>query len=100
MYDWLKKLGIHPENPGVFCGEWHGSGPLRERITPIDGKVIAAVREAAPGDYEIAVTRAQEAFLKWRTTPAPVRGETIRRFGNVLRAAKADLAKLVTLETG
>src|SRR5258708_12851140 len=99
MHDFLEKLGIRPINPGVFCGQWRGNGPVRERLSPIDGQVIARVREAAAEDYEAAVTRAQEAFLKWRTIPAPVRGETIRRFGNALREAKPDLAKLVTLET-
>ena len=96
----LDRLGITPLNSGVFCGEWRGSGQVRERVSPIDGKVIASVREATAQDYEFAVGRAQEAFLKWRTVPAPVRGETIRRFGNALRQAKSDLAKLVTLETG
>ncbi len=100
MRDFLENLGISPINPGVFCGQWRGNGPVRERVSPIDGQVIARVREAAAEDYEVAVTRAQEAFLKWRSVPAPVRGETIRRFGNALRKAKSDLAKLVTLETG
>ena len=68
---WLENLGIEPVNPGVFCGEWRGSGPVRERRTPIDGTVIAQVREASPEDYEIVISRAHEAFLKWRTTPAP-----------------------------
>jgi aldehyde dehydrogenase (NAD+) len=58
------------------------------------------VRGASPGDYECVITRAQEAFLQWRKIPAPVRGETIRRFGNALRERKPDLGKLVTLETG
>src|ERR1043165_9308083 len=100
MHNWLERLGIGPTNPGVFCGEWRGGGPVRERVTPIDGKVIAGVREATPEDYDAAVERAQAAFLKWRVTPAPVRGETIRRFGNALRQAKADLAALGSLETG
>ena len=100
MHDWLERLGIGRVNPGVYCGEWRGNGPVRERVSPIDGKVIVSVREATVEDYEAAVERAQAAFLKWRTTPAPVRGETIRRFGNALRQAKSDLAKLVTLETG
>src|SRR6266481_10058032 len=96
----LEKLGLKKTNRGVFCGEWRGSGPVAAKVSPIDGRVIAAVREATPEDYEWAVLRAQEAFLKWRTTPAPVRGETIRRLGNALRRLKKELGRLVTLETG
>ncbi len=99
METWLKNLGLKETNPGVFDGSWRG-GPSAESVSPIDGQVIARVREATQGDYNLAVRRTYEAFLKWRTTPAPVRGETIRRLGNALRAAKSDLGKLVTLETG
>ena len=100
MEAWLRKLGIKPINPGVFDGTWHGGGAVTGSISPIGGKVIARVREASREEASLAVARAHEAFLKWRTTPAPVRGETIRRLGNALRAAKTDLAKLVTLESG
>lgn len=96
----LEKLGIDEANPGVFCGEWLGNGPVAECRTPIDGTLIARVRKASLEDYERAVICAQEAFLNWRTVPAPRRGETIRCLGNALRNAKPDLAKLVTLETG
>ena len=78
MEVWLKKLGIKEVNAGVFDGAWRGSGPVTESISPIDGKVIARVREASAEDYDRAVTRALEAFLQWRTTPAPVRGERIK----------------------
>ncbi|HEY2953010.1 MAG TPA: aldehyde dehydrogenase family protein [Verrucomicrobiae bacterium] len=100
MQTWLENLGLRKTNPGVFCGEWRGGGAITQRASPIDGQPIASVQEATVEDYEAAVNRAREAFLKWRTIPAPVRGETIRRLGNALRAAKADLARLVTLETG
>jgi aldehyde dehydrogenase (NAD+) len=100
MHTWLQNLGIEPVNPGVFCGEWRGSGPELEKISPIDGQVVARVRQASRDDYEAALARAHNAFLKWRTIPAPVRGDMIRRFGNALRDSKSDLARLVTLETG
>lgn len=96
----LKNLGLGPENPGVFCGEWLGGGETLESISPIDGTVLAAVTTATIADYERAVERSQAAFLKWRQVPAPRRGELIRQFGNALRAAKRDLGRLVTLETG
>jgi aldehyde dehydrogenase (NAD+) len=99
-HPWLKKLGIEETNPGVFCGTWLGNGPVTEQHTPIDGSLIARVRNASPEDYERAIARAHTAFLKWRTVPAPVRGETIRRFGNALRDVKSELGKLVSLETG
>ena len=100
MKPWLQRLGLGKINPGVFAGEWRGGGPVTQSVSPIDGKVIARVREASAEDCEWAIARAQEAFLRWRVTPAPVRGETIRRLGQALRDAKADLGRLVTLETG
>ncbi len=96
----LEKLDIADENPGVFCGEWRGGGGKIDKISPIDGRKLASIRTASDEDYEAAVTRAQEAFLKWRTTPGPVRGETVRRLGNALRDAKHELGQLVTMESG
>ncbi len=100
MQSVLEKLGIAGENPGVFCGEWRGSGAKIDKISPIDGRRLASVRTASDEDYELAVTRAQEAFLKWRQIPGPVRGETVRRLGNALREFKHELGQLVTLESG
>src|SRR6058998_1843554 len=100
MKTWLQQLGVQKLNRGVFCREWRASGPVSERVSPIDGQVIGRVQTAAAADYEHVVERAREVFLKWCVTPAPVRGETIRRLGAALRERKADLAKLVTLETG
>ena len=37
----LRKLGLKPINPGVFCGEWLGSGRMLKSVSPIDGKVLA-----------------------------------------------------------
>jgi len=99
MEAWLNKLGLKENNPGVFDGSWRG-GSAAESVSPIDGQLIARVREATPGDCDQAIRRAHEAFQKWRVTPAPVRGETIRQLGNALRVVKSDLGRLVTLETG
>jgi aldehyde dehydrogenase (NAD+) len=96
----LRKLGLTAENPGVFDGDWTGSGPVLKSISPIDGKTLGAVRTASDDDYERAMRRAQAAFATWQSIPAPKRGEIIRQFGNALRAAKADLGRLVTLEAG
>ena len=96
----LKKLGLNADNPGVFCGEWLGSGKALKSISPIDGKVLATVRTATPEEYERAAQKAHAAFREWQLVPGPKRGEIVRQLGNALRAAKQDLGRLVTLEAG
>jgi len=99
-YALLKKLGLDSDNPGVFCGEWLGSGRSLPSLSPIDGSVLATVRTATEAEYERAARRAQDAFRKWQQVPAPKRGEIVRQLGNALREAKPDLGRLVTLEAG
>src|ERR1700688_5263144 len=96
----LEKLDLSDVNPGVFAGEWRGGGAKIDKISPIDGRRLASIRTASDEDYETTIARAQEAFEKWRRTPGPVRGETVRRLGNALRDAKHELGQLVTLESG
>src|SRR6059058_1702151 len=100
MQSVLQKLGLTDDNPGVFEGEWRGGGAKIDKISPINGQKLASVRTASADEYDRAISRAHEAFLKWRTTPGPVRGDTVRRLGNALREFKHDLGQLVTLETG
>ncbi|MEE9296530.1 MAG: aldehyde dehydrogenase family protein, partial [Phycisphaerae bacterium] len=100
MQDALTRLGIEELNSGGFCGEWIGGGERLDSVSPIDGSVVASVRQVTPREYDHVVTRAQEAFEKWRTVPAPLRGETVRRLGNALREVKSDLGALVTIEMG
>ncbi|MDP3675268.1 MAG: aldehyde dehydrogenase family protein [Novosphingobium sp.] len=68
--------------------------------TPIDGSEIGRVRTASPAEVAAAVDDAQAAFLHWRAVPAPRRGELVRLLGEELRAHKAALGALVTLEAG
>ncbi|ACA17592.1 Aldehyde Dehydrogenase [Methylobacterium sp. 4-46] len=84
----LERLGV----PASFA---RTGLPVR---SPIDGLVIGHLpetREAGP-----AIAAAAEAFPAWRRVPAPRRGELVRLLGEELRAAKADLGRLVTLEAG
>ncbi len=58
------------------------------------------VAGATAETVEVALGRAREAFLEWREVPPPLRGQLVRRFGELLREHKAELADLVTLEAG
>jgi aldehyde dehydrogenase (NAD+) len=75
------------------------SGPLAVH-TPIDGSSLAHLPVHAPPDVDAAIARAQQAFLRLRVLPAPKRGELVRMFGAELRAHKALLAELVSIECG
>jgi len=100
MGEILTGLGIEARNLGGFCGEWMGSGPELTVTTPIDGSEIATVQQVTEGEYDAIVSRAHEAFLHWRTVPAPRRGELVRQIGDRLRQLKTELGALVTLEMG
>ena len=93
-------LGLDKLNPGGFNGAWLGSGDELQSSTPIDGSTLAAVKQVTPEEYEQVVSRAQEAFLTWRSVPAPRRGEVVRQIGEELRRYKKALGALVSLEMG
>ncbi|HUG94151.1 MAG TPA: aldehyde dehydrogenase family protein, partial [Planctomycetaceae bacterium] len=100
--DVLNRLGLAAVNSGVCAGRWitqPGGGELVS-LNPATGESLARVRTAARDDYDQCVAAAQAAFERWRTTPAPVRGEFVRRLGLALREHKRDLGLLVTLEVG
>ena len=78
---------------------YHTRGNRRVR-SPLTGETIAKVRDASARDVRAAIGRAQTAFEAWRLVPAPRRGEFVRQLGEELRARKADLGRLVTIEAG
>jgi aldehyde dehydrogenase (NAD+) len=97
----LQALGIKETNAGCSTGsDFFASGAEMESYSPVDGKLIATVKGATQADYDKAIKTACEAFLYWRTVPAPKRGEVVRQFGDKLRNYKNDLGKLVSYEMG
>ena len=98
----LDKLGVKNENPGASTGNnWIStSGEKIESYSPVDGKLIGSVSAATTEDYNKVVDKAHEAFLKWRTVPAPARGEVVRQVSNALREYKNELGSLVSYEMG
>jgi aldehyde dehydrogenase (NAD+) len=100
--DFLQQLGIEQQNGAASTGsDWISSksGTI-DSYSPVNGKKIAAVTQADRACYEQLVTKAQEAFMAWRSWPAPKRGEIVRQVGDALRANKEALGKLVSYEMG
>jgi aldehyde dehydrogenase (NAD+) len=98
----LERLGIKEINSGATTGtEWlETAGDVSVSVSPIDGQLIASVKNASWDDYETIMAKAQETYLTWRKVPAPHRGEIVRLIGCALRDAKEDLGLLVSLEMG
>jgi len=68
--------------------------------SPITGETIAHVDDTTPEEIDRAIAAAAAAFVKWRAVPAPRRGLLVRQIGDELRAAKSQLADIVSAETG
>jgi len=100
--EFLQPLGIKKNNPGVSTGtHWLKSGGEElASHSPVDGKLIGSVICADKQSYELAIAKAQEAFIEWRKWPAPKRGEIVRQVGEALRTHKEPLGKLVSYEMG
>jgi aldehyde dehydrogenase (NAD+) len=84
---------LHMDRTAVEAGD-------RVVRSPIDGSIIGRVTDDTPATVEAKIAHAHEAFLAWRSVPAPRRGELIRLLGEELRAGKEALGALVTLECG
>jgi aldehyde dehydrogenase (NAD+) len=84
MQTFLKELKISELNKGVSTGtKWiSASGEKIKSFSPVDGKPIATINSCDKRSFDMVVQNAQNAFLEWRTWPAPKRGEVIRQIGN------------------
>lgn len=75
------------------------TGELEAR-SPLTGEVLAGLPLASAEDVSAAVGRAADAFPAWRDVPAPMRGNVVKRWGELLTEHKEDLAVLVQAEAG
>lgn len=87
----LTRLGV---------SEAAASGGSLTVCSPIDGAVIGHVKTHVVEEVDGIIEQAQQAFLAWRTVPAPKRGELIRLLAEELRTEKEALGMLVSLESG
>ena len=84
-------------------GAWvaPASGAYFDNINPADtSDRIGRFPRSGAEDVAQAVASAQRGFARWRRTPAPARGDVLRRVGELLAARKEELADLMTREMG
>ena len=68
--------------------------------TPVTGDDLFDFPAARAAQVEGAIDAAHAAFLQWRTVPAPIRGQLIKRLGELLTEHKSDVANLISIEVG
>ncbi|MEO8201106.1 MAG: aldehyde dehydrogenase family protein [Gemmatimonadota bacterium] len=84
-------------------GEWVAPGTeayFENRNPANTGDLIGRFPDSGVGDVDAAVRSARQAFPAWSRTPAPVRGDLLRRLGDLLSENKEDLAVAMSREMG
>ncbi len=72
-----------------------------ENHNPADTRdLIGRFPASGVTDVERAVESAQRGFAEWKRTPAPARGDVLRRVGDLMASRKEALADLMTREMG
>src|SRR6187401_969516 len=76
-------------------------GEYFENRNPADfDDAIGRFPLSGAADVERAVESARRGFELWRSTPAPARGDVLRRIGDLLASRKEEIADLMTREMG
>jgi acyl-CoA reductase-like NAD-dependent aldehyde dehydrogenase len=84
-------------------GQWvaPSSGQYFENRNPADTTdVIGQFPESTVDDVNRAVASARRGFDVWKRTPAPARGDVLRRVGDLMAARKEEIANAATREMG
>ncbi len=84
-------------------GQWvaPAGGEHFENRNPADhDDLIGLFPSSGVEDVERAVASALRGFERWKRTPAPARGDVLRRVGDLLAARKDEIADLMTREMG
>ena len=91
------------QHKNYIAGEWvePASGNYFENRNPADwNDVIGLWPRSNREDVERAVAAAKKGFEIWRRTPAPLRGDVIRRAGDIISERKDEIARAMTREMG
>src|SRR6478609_2155810 len=92
-----------PEFKNFIGGEWvaPSTGEFFDNVNPADrSDVVGRFPLSDEEDVESAVQSAKCGFEVWRKTPAPARGDVLRRIGDLMSTRKEEIANLMTREMG
>ena len=87
----------------LIAGKWVAPSTANyfENRNPADTRdLVGRFPDSGAADIGEAVRSARAAFPAWSRTPAPLRGDLLRRLGDLLTANKEELAEGMTREMG
>jgi alpha-ketoglutaric semialdehyde dehydrogenase len=91
------------QHRNFIAGEWvqPATGDYFENRNPArQSDLIGLFPRSGGEDVDRAVRAATEALDGWRRTPAPARGDILRRVGDLLTERKDEIARAATREMG
>jgi acyl-CoA reductase-like NAD-dependent aldehyde dehydrogenase len=86
-----------------IAGQWSDAkgGATFDDVNPADTRdIVGRFPKSSPADVDRAVASAQRGFQVWSRTPAPARGDVLRRVGDLMVERKEQIANLMTREMG
>ena len=86
-----------------IAGEWIGSssGETTEDRNPArSDEILGQATASTAEDVRRAIDAAEAAFREWRATPAPQRGDIVRKAADLMERRRDELARLLTQEEG
>jgi len=86
-----------------IAGQWRApsTGEYFDNRNPADlTDLIGRFPYSGQEDVDLAVASARRGFKLWSRTPAPARGDVLRRVGDLMTARKEEIADLMTREMG
>ncbi len=84
-------------------GVWVGSSSnatVEDRNPARTAELLANAAASTPDDVRHAIDAAERAFPEWRSTPAPQRGDIVRKAADLMERRREQLARLCTQEEG
>jgi acyl-CoA reductase-like NAD-dependent aldehyde dehydrogenase len=90
------------EQPLLIGGSWRGasSGRTYEKADPYTGDIVGTAAAGTREDARAAVDAARDAFPAWAATPAAERAKLLAAAADKLMERQAEIAGVVTQETG
>ena len=83
-----------------IAGELRDTARVQTIKSPYNGDIVAEVGEASASDLELAIERAHSAFEAGQRPATHQRAELLDRITHTLRERSAELAELITRESG